>query len=187
LQRQAQRAELGGRSHIRGAADRQDKLRQDQIVGMIGAFAGTKTLFGDVRLFRLQRYFANLYPTIGDGGSDVPGANIDFKASLIANKQKPLLDYKLAVRPRERHARTVYVLILIELEPAPAASLIGWASDEMLPAKPETDGPFAGAYVIPARALHPVMPLRWFEAARGPTTQKQNESLMELHGDDIRW
>ena len=183
LQRCAQRAEIGGRSNIRGRADRAATLQRDQLVGMVGGFVGAKIIFGDVRLFRLQRFFADLYPNVGDGGSDIPGGNVDFKSSLVTNPN--LLSYRLAVRERERHAGTVYVLILIALEPSPVANLVGWASDEMLPAKPETEGPFAGAYVIPASALHPIMPLRWFDEARPPT--KQRAGPLEVNAIDIKW
>ena len=179
LQRHAQRAELGGRSSIRGAEDRQDKLRQDQIVGLVGHFAGIKSLFGDVRLFRLQRHFADLYPAIGDGGSDVPGSNIDFKSSLITKPN--LLDYKLAVRGRERHRGMNYVLVLVELEPKPVAHLVGWASEASLPQTPESTGPFTGAYVLKASQLNPLMRLTWFEdAASAPV-------VTEVTASDIKW
>ena len=180
LQRHASRAELGGRSHIRGAADRADKLKQDQLVGMVGAFAGTKTLFGDVRLFRLQRFFADLYPSVGDGGSDIPGSNLDFKSSAIT-ANKDLLSYRLAVRQRERHENMNYVLVLVELEPRPVAHLVGWASEEMLPQTVEADGPFAGAYVLKAAQLNRLMRLTWFDERPAQVT------TTEVNATDIRW
>jgi hypothetical protein len=164
LKRHAKRAELGGKSHIRGA-DRQATLGRDQLIGMVGAFAGTKQLFGDVRLFRMQRYFADLYPTVGDGGSDIPGCNIDIKSSAVTSPD--LLSYHLLVRPKELHDGMVYVLALVEeraltSHPPCVVHLVGWASAEMLPRTPSTDARFAGAYALPASALNPLMRLQWF-------------------------
>lgn len=159
---QARAAEIGGRSAVRGS-DRGAALAEDQIVGQIGTYAGHKLLFGDARLYRLSRYFANIYPTRGDGGSDVPGANVDFKASL-RRAERPLLDYRLAVRPAERHAGMVYVLVLVERGYS-CAHIIGWLAESALPAEPETSGMFAGAFIVQARALNAAMPLRWWNAA----------------------
>jgi hypothetical protein len=184
LKRHAKRAELGGRSNIRGA-DRQATLGRDQLIGMVGAFAGTK-LFGDVRLFRLQRFFADLYPAIGDGGSDIPGANVDFKSSAILNKNKDLLSYRLAVRPKERHPDMNYVLCLCELEPVPVVYLVGWASESMLPTETEADGPFAGAYTLPASQLHPLMRLTWF-AEKPLEFAATAAATTEVNAEHIQW
>ena len=182
LRRCAERAEIGGRSHIRGA-DRQDKLRQDQLTGMLGHYAAIRELFGNPWLFRLQRHFANTYPLDSDGGSDLPGARLDVKSSLLTKPN--MLDYRLPVRPRELHSSMNYLLALIRLEPEPTAFLVGWCSASMLPRQTETSGPFAGAHVIRASELNPLMKLGWFDEARPPT--KQQAGPLELNADAIRW
>lgn len=181
LRRCAQRAEIGGRSNIRATADRAENLKRDQLVGMIGHFAAIRELFGNPWLFRIQRHFADVYPLDSDGGSDLPGARLDVKSSLITKSN--LLDYRLPVRPKELHPSMNYLLALVQLEPAPVAFLVGWCSASMLPRQPEASGPFAGAHVIRASELHPLMRLGWFEN----TTPAPSVAVAELHGDDIRW
>ena len=160
---QARSAEIGGRSQVRGA-DRQTALVEDQMVGQIGTYAGHKLLFGNAQLYRLSRYFANIYPMRGDGGSDVPGANIDFKASLRRSPDRPLIDYRLAVRPAERHAGMIYMLVVVEADYT-HAHIVGWLAESALPAEPESAGVFAGAYVVKGGALNPVMPIHWWNNA----------------------
>lgn len=186
LKRQAAKAEIGGKSHVRGA-DRQDKLRQDQLVGLMGHFAAIRALFGSSWLFQLQRHFAGVYPLDSDGGADCPGARLDVKSSLITKPN--LLDYRLPVRPRERHNGMVYLLALVELEPRPTAHLVGWCTAEMLPDKPATDGPFSGAYVIGARELHPIMPLRWFQEPEPPqrAAATHTATITTVSATDIQW
>lgn len=161
----ASKAEIGGRSQIRSGADRRENLEQDQLVGQIGNYAGHKHFFGNANLYRISRWYADIYPTMGDGGSDVPGANIDFKASRL-KPGRSVTDYRLLVRPAERHPGTVYVLIVVDLDADPVkAHLVGWAAEHELPAETLTTGPLAGAYALPAAELHPLPPIQWYKAA----------------------
>lgn len=164
IKRMAQQAEVGGRSQIRKGQDRSDNLSIDQLVGQIGTYVGCKYIQGDIKDYRVSRYYANKAPTVGDGGADITGSNIDFKASEIRNPNKDLMTYKLLVRPRERHDDWVYVLILVSdiSEASSTAHILGWADTRMLPEQTETSGIFKGAYVLPAENLKPLPPLRWW-------------------------
>jgi hypothetical protein len=162
--RMAKAACIGGQSQIRNGQERQDALTEDQIVGQIGQYVGSMWLFGTANEYKRARWIANQNPTSGDGGSDLLGANIDFKASRVRHRGKDLLSYRLPVRPKERHVGWVYVLILVTHmargEPV-IAKMIGWAMESMLPQQPEMEGVFRGAYTIPARELHPIPPIHW--------------------------
>uniref|UniRef100_I2Q575 Uncharacterized protein n=1 Tax=Desulfovibrio sp. U5L TaxID=596152 RepID=I2Q575_9BACT len=154
-----------GRSNIRGREDRAGMLSTDSMIGMLGQYAGTKFLFGAAALdkFLISRWHANRHKLQSDGGTDLDAGNVDFKTSLRRDSGKALLSYNLAVRPRELHEQTVYVLALVDTltDDRATVHLIGWASAEMLPTSPTTDGPLAGAHVLPARELHPLPPFRW--------------------------
>jgi hypothetical protein len=164
LVRMAKAACIGGGSHIRDGQSRQDALQEDQLVGQIGQYVGSLWLYGSTDPYKQSRWLANLRPTEGDGGSDVIGANIDFKTSRVRNTGRDLLQYRLAVRPRERHTGWIYFLILVthlcKGEPV-IAKMVGWAADDMLPEQPETTGVFSGAFTLPAHQLHPVPPIHW--------------------------
>ncbi len=161
----AKAACIGGHSHIRGD-NRQEKLMEDQLVGQIGQYIGSQWLYGSPRPYLEARYVANKNPTVGDGGSDIIGSNLDFKASLVRHPGRDPLEYRLAVRPRERHQGWVYMLVLVthltRKQPVKAL-LVGWASDRMLPQRPEDSGVFKGAFTINARDLHPVPPITWWQ------------------------
>lgn len=173
-----EKACIGGASSVRAGAERQAALRLDQWVGQIGTFAGTKYLTGSTEPYRQSRWFANRFPDRGDGGYDIPGLNLDFKASLMRGGPSPL-SYRLAVRPHERHSGWIYVLVLVEpntstvdpkttqvvhqlCEADPVrVHLVGWARDSQLPKEVVADGPFAGAFTLPAAMLNPLPPFRW--------------------------
>lgn len=148
---------LGGRSSVRGE-DRQSMLTEDQLVGQLGTYTGLKWMTGHSQLYCLSRWYQNKMPYQGDGGSDVPGANIDFKSSMIRTG-RPLLEHRLAVRPTERHPGWVYVLCLVNEHYQ--VFMIGWATDEELPVEPEKEGGFEGAFCLPAKELHPLPPFRF--------------------------
>ncbi len=154
-----------GRSNIRQGDDRAGTLSTDALVGQIGTYGGLKLLYGAaaIKEYLTTRWHANRHKFQGDGGSDVDALNLDFKASLRRDVSKSLLSYSLAVRPRERYDGWVYALALVDLLPEDRAvvHVIGWASADMLPKEPATDGPLAGAFVLPARELHPLPPFRW--------------------------
>lgn len=122
--------------------------------------AGHKYLTGSVDGYIRERYCQNKTPREGDGGEDVLGANIDFKASLW---RFPEGRYHLCVRPRERHSGWVYIHALVPKFDVAANSvfLTGWASDDMLPDEPDSDGPLSGAFTIPVDELNEMMPIRW--------------------------
>jgi len=161
--RMARAACIGGSSNIRGD-NRMATLSEDQLVGQIGQYVGSLWLFGSTDSYVQARWIANQNPTVGDGGSDIIGANLDFKASRVRNKERDLLSYRLAVRPRERHTGWVYVLILVTKltrgEPV-TAQMIGWAADAMLPVQPEISGVFQGAFTLPGHKLNPLPPIHW--------------------------
>jgi len=154
---------LGGKSHIRGS-DRQSTLKEDQLVGQVGQYVGSLWLCGSPDPYLRSRWVANQNPTVGDGGSDLIGSNVDFKTSLVRNPDRDLLAYRLAVRPRERHKDWIYVLVLVTQMKAPkpvVAHLIGWASESMLPKHPGNSGVFSGAFTLRAQELNPLPPFRW--------------------------
>jgi hypothetical protein len=156
---------IGGRSNIR-SDDRQAMLHEDQLVGHIGMIAASKLLFGSREPYLTARWYANQYRYQGDGGSDVPGANIDVKTSRMRGGNDPL-GYRLAVTAQERKCGTIYVLALVDsLEDKSAhVRLLGWATSDMLPDMPDTEGMFAGAYVLRAHQLNPLMPINWWKQA----------------------
>lgn len=157
IARYAQSAEIGGRSSVR-AVDRQEHLNEDQIIGMMGNYALHKYYFGHCHLFKISRQIADQYPNKGDGGSDVPGANIDIKTSLVRTSL-PLTKHWLLVRSAERHPATIYVLGLVPPE-KDRVCLIGWLTDGEL--QIIQDGLFKGAFGQQAQYLHPMMPVKWF-------------------------
>ena len=159
----AKKAAIGGTSQIRGEEDRRNKLLQDQVVGQIGQYVGSLWLYGSSDPYMQSRWQANQNPTIGDGGSDILGSNIDFKTSAARKTDRPLLNYNLLVRPRELHENWVYILILVSAltKQQAQAHMIGWASDKMLPGEPQRQGVFAGAHALTASQLNPLPPFRW--------------------------
>jgi len=151
----------GGRSQFRGA-DRQATVSEDGMTGMAANLAGCKWLLGTALgrfSFCASRWAAGRAPHNGDKGCDVPGSNIDFKATLMRTAL-PFDGYHLPVRPKERHPGAVYVYILVE-EGFQACHIVGWASDEELPAEPEAEGVFKGAYLQRRHLLHPIPPFHW--------------------------
>lgn len=163
----AELAEIGGRSEVR-QGNRQKTLSVDQFVGMLGQYAFSLYLTGSPQPFYSQRLVANANPTVGDNGQDILGANLDVKTSLMRNSQDPMT-YSLVIRPKEIHKDHVYVLALVEpndesalkLSIPLAVYLVGWAFQPELPDKTENDGVFKGAYVVPAKNLHQMIPLYW--------------------------
>jgi len=155
------RANGYGESNFR--ADRDSTIDEDNLVGQVATLAGCKWLYGTALghyVWRSSRWAADRAPTVGDGGADVPGSNIDFKGSLLRNADRPLDAYHLPVRPRERHAGNVYVCVLVERAML-RSHLVGWATDEQLPADAETDGVFKGAHVLGVSELNPCPPFGW--------------------------
>ena len=164
----AKGAEIGGKSRFRNDNDRQLNLTIDQFIGVgLGELAGNKHFF-TVKDYYDSRTKKNENPYSGDNGSDTLGYRIDYKASHAKNPN--LLNYNLAVRPKELHHGFVYILILIKSYGLPPQSLItgeikpkiylmGWADYDMLKDKQATSGIFGptsssdGAYVIQVHKL----------------------------------
>ena len=158
--KQARLATIGGESSIRLADDRKKKLIQDQVVGMAGHYALCKYWFGDDHMFRVQRFFANQYPNMGDGGVDIPGSNVDIKTSHL-HTSLPIIEHCLPVRPREFKESTVYILGLFEVsDDIYKVHLVGWAKGCELSLA--SAGVFTGAYTIKASGLHELPPIMWW-------------------------
>ncbi len=159
--RQATLCAINGKSNMRGAVARTEALTEDQIVGQLGQIALHLWHVGHVMDYVKGRHVQNNYPSSGDGGEDVIGAQLDVKTSLMRRSANPL-EYNLLVRPRERHDGWVYVLALVvpTWETECQVHLVGWATDHQLPPA-ETDGPFAGAHRIHASSLHPLPPIKY--------------------------
>lgn len=155
----AAKAALGGQSRVfADRAQRLERLGDDQLVGQAGEAALSKWLTGTLDWYAETRDVRNAAPTLGDAGTDLLGANLDVKCSLMRASADPLR-YRLLVRPDERHADTIYVLALVP-PTRDRVILVGWARDSDLPPAPASDGPFAGAYVLPAGTLFPLLPFR---------------------------
>jgi hypothetical protein len=153
----AKKASLGGVSRIRGG-DRKTKLYEDQLVGQLCHAAGSLCLTGSIDAYVEAREEANRNPHLGDNGSDLLHLPIDVKGSLMRGGPDPL-DYRLLVRPRERHDKHFYVLALLT-QPIETCTvrLVGWLRDEELPTM-ETGGPFRGAHYQYGCNLRPMKSL----------------------------
>jgi hypothetical protein len=157
----ARAACMGGVSRIRGD-DRMATLGEDQIVGQLGQIALHRYWFGHLHLYAVSRWHANQNPELGDKGHDIPGANVDVKASVMRRSQDPMT-YNLCVRPRERHDGWVYVLALVppNWRDSLEVYLVGWAQDQDLPALTVSEGPLSGTYALPATYLRELPPVRF--------------------------
>lgn len=158
----AANAAVGGRSQVRSGSDRQDALLTDQSVGQLGELALSRYVGGTPLFYELTRTIRDLDPTKGDDGGDLLATNLDVKCSLMRASQDPL-KYRLLVRPKERKPNAVYVLALVgqDVWQTGTVTLVGWRRDRDLPESCARDGPFAGAYVLPATQLHPLPPLEF--------------------------
>lgn len=153
----ASRSAIGGRSAVRSKEDRSAELMSDQVVGHLGQIALHLYWFGGLERYRLGRFYADTYPTQGDGGADIGGANVDVKTSRMRYGQDPLA-YHLPVRNAERHDGWVYVLGLVgDAE----VHLVGWYPDQLLETWRHTDGTFAGACAVPAVSLYALPPVKY--------------------------
>lgn len=165
--RMAKFAEIGGGSQVR-TDNRASSLTMDQIVGQLGQYALSIYLFGTPAQYYTQRMSANINPKIGDNGQDILGANLDVKTSLMRDSQYTA-SYRLAIRPKERHDGHVYYLALVKpngdsslkMDEPILVYIVGWASDNDLPDKPDDDGVFKGAYTLKADKLNVPAPIQW--------------------------
>ena len=160
--RNAEAAWFNGSSRVvKDRKKREEDGFEHQFTGQIGELAGHKFLFRTIAGYVKNRKARNADRFKGDNGSDVEGELIDFKASRWRDpNNRKLITYHLIVRPEERHAGSVYVLVMVRWRPRKEyahAYIIGWATDDMLPDQPEPDdtSDFGGAYALPGHALHP--------------------------------
>jgi len=169
IRKMAKKACMGGVSRVREGEDRANNLTIDQFVGQIGTYAFIKYWTGKPFPYEymISRYFANLHPKEGDGGSDLPPANIDVKTSYMRASDDPFA-YRLPVRPKEKKDNWIYVLALMRKIDKPVEEitegkieLVGWARSDMFPPETDSDGPFKGAYVLTATKLNELMPLKY--------------------------
>lgn len=159
--RNADKACLNGRSYVRETRDRERRLRTDQFVGQLSELAGHKFIYGTIEGYVTQRTIRNAAPYSGDGGSDTQDGLIDFKGSLMRNPELTPMQYRLAVRPAERHQGKIYVLCLVP-RPARHIHLVGWMPEKFLPVAPEERGVFHGAFTLKAHRLRSMTALRDF-------------------------
>lgn len=155
---------VGGMSNVRGRDERREKLKEDQVTGLIGNYVLALWRDGHPGAFITSREAQDKTPTKGDNGQDLPGLNIDVKASCMRGSPDPLR-YNLWVRPRERHSQHTYVLALIAANGveeirrshALAVHLVGWCTDKDLPEKLDSDG----RHAVHASRLLPMPPMRY--------------------------
>lgn len=155
----AQNATIGGRSNVRETRNANSPSQvDDQFIGQLGQYAGVTWITGSPDPYFESRVKQDEDPWKGDGGSDVPGFQIDIKTSVMRVAGREPVDYMLPVRPKERHANNVYVLALVPQEfdgvDNNEVLLVGWASDDMLPNRLRDRGVFRGAYVLEGRYMN---------------------------------
>jgi hypothetical protein len=161
----AVKASLGGRSRIREDTERQVMLGPDQFAGQIGNAAGCKWWYGNLDDYKASREKANANPTVGDKGQDLLTRGVDFKLSLMRASTDPN-EYRLLVRPEEKHPGWVYVQFFAPdymkdrslLKDGLDVWLAGWYLDADFPARPLREGPFQGVYVVTTDWLRPCGP-----------------------------
>lgn len=126
----ARRAELGGKSQIRGS-DRRQTLAADQFTAQAGEAALSILLTGNIALYERTRARREQSPFSGDGGSDLIGYPIDVKTSRARYGWQRL--YHLWIRPPEYHADTVYYFALMDRERDDVVIFAGWAVGRCIP------------------------------------------------------
>ena len=157
----AKLAEIGGRSQIRSQKQRSNSLAEDQLVGQISTYCASMVLTGSSQGYVEARNKANANPTKGDDGVDIIGLpNIDIKGSLMRYPSNPL-NYRLLVRPRERHDNWIYVLGLVPKERPYKCHIVGWAKDQDLPSETYNGQiqSLHGAYVLEGHMLRNIKDL----------------------------
>ena len=155
-------AALGGKSQFRGLSDRQEHLLEDQLVGQLGNAALSKWWLGSIEPYLVLREAQNMYPWVGDGGSDLSWMKVDVKTSLMRVGPNPLA-YGLIVGKGEVHPQTVYVSALLGKLPALGEGsevlLTGWANNSHRKSDLVRLGDtsrFRDSYYIPVSDLRPL-------------------------------
>lgn len=166
----AEASSIAGSSAVREREDRLDNLKTDAIVGHLGNMALCLYWHGTLDHYRQMRWMQDRFPHVGDGGADLPGMNVDVKASLIRNAEKPMKDYHLVVRPREFHDDHVYILGLVQrTDHGARVYLVGWETAEELKTyyQDDDDNIFKGAYAMKADRLQWLPPMTYDWVKRG--------------------
>jgi hypothetical protein len=161
----ARQAQIGGSSQIRAGDAREANLDDDQLTGQMCEAAVSKLLFGSLQPYCVSRWHAGHHRFSGDGGSDIPGTNIDVKGSLMRYTSDPLA-YNLLVRPRERHPGIIYVHCLREAGKA-LVHVVGWIPEAGMTSVPVPEDTnlhrsLVGSYLTPPKELLPMPPIRWW-------------------------
>jgi len=157
----AEKAAIGGKSQIRKNQVRKEFLYEDQLVGQIANYAASVVLTKSSDGYKKAREIANNNPYQGDNGVDIVGlSNVDVKGSLMRRSANPL-NYRLLVRPHERHKNWIYILCLVPPD-MNKCFVVGWIKDENLPQK-TYDGEIQalhGAFVVEAKNLNKIADLK---------------------------
>jgi hypothetical protein len=152
---------LGFSSNVRDKIKRK-QLWEDQLVGYMGQMIVVQHLTGSNELFYRDVEELGSSP-VGDGGSDVLGARVDVKTSLMRHSPD-WHKYNLLVRPKEFHADTVYVqnLVYSYSDEGAFGVIVGWLyADEIRGRCVKNEKRFGDAYCVPVTNLHPFMNCRW--------------------------
>ena len=152
-------ASFNGVSRIREPEDRKKNCVQDQWVGLASEYAFQKLMTGKpiMEEFIGKRLEHNCDVHKGDGGSDLPLANVDVKGSQIPigrEQKQSLLDHHLLVRPRERHLNCTYVRAFIREEDQQSVVFVGCLEENELPDEVSTRPGIEGAFAVLVRDLH---------------------------------
>lgn len=153
----AENCSIGGRSQVRESSDRKENLLFDNLIGQLGTLAGCIFLLGEekgTKEYIKSREKADKNPFIGDGGRDLIDYNVDIKCSFMRGSQDPST-YNFLIRSQERHEDWIYLQTLAQKksEEEFTIHIVGWLSDNDLPATPESEGVFKGAYRVPVTRM----------------------------------
>lgn len=161
MQEHARMKCLGLGSRIRGRKFTKEELFEWQLIGVLCTYAGIRLITGSDELYHQHMRETGSNP-VGDGGTDIPGARVDIKGSLMRRSKNPL-SYRLLIRPREFHENTTYILALVD-EMAPSGAngyIVGFMDSSEILDVSVTDPTFGDARVVAANLLNPVMNCRW--------------------------
>lgn len=167
----ARQKEFDGASQFRDRQRRNERMSEDQLTGQMCDAAASKLLFGSLHPYCISRWHASIHPYVGDGGSDLPGTNIDVKGRLMRHS-KEVMDYDLLVRPAERHAGTVYVHCVREPDGIEGlVYIVGWIGEDDITDRPVSESDnlhrsLVGAYLTTAKDLHPFPPIQWWRVPK---------------------
>lgn len=152
----AQKASIGGTSHVRNTDQRKSSLFDDQLTGQVTMAAASFYLFGSWEKWIEERERANRTPFKGDGGTDFLGTNFDVKGSRMRYGSDPMA-YRLIVRPAEAHASSMYILALCGNTDPWNVCLVGcMPGSELVKIEQQKTGAFAGAIVVQATDLYAI-------------------------------